>query len=189
MERGIFEMYWSYYLSLEDMYKLTSRYVAHAERNKLTYSDEFTKIILLSCSEIDSLLKVICECKNIAKAGKYYNMTSYAKALECSEMSNFVLRSYSAHAGTMDYHSSVFATPFDMLDSNKKNGGLSWWEDYQKLKHNRLKYAEKGNLLNATNSMVALYILICGLGSFLDENQGGQYVQENYRSNLWIPVV
>ena len=61
MKRMEFERYWSYYISIEIMFKKTNQYVSHSEKNQYTYSDEFAKIILLSCSEIDSLLKTVCK--------------------------------------------------------------------------------------------------------------------------------
>lgn len=85
MERNTFEMHWSYYLSIEDMLQKTNQYLTYSANNQNTYSDEFTKVILLSCSEVDSLLKKLCEYKNISKKGKYYTMASYAIALQESD--------------------------------------------------------------------------------------------------------
>ena len=74
LERNTFEMYWSYYLSIEKMMKNTSQYVTPSKQNSNTYSDEFMKIILLSCSEIDSILKVICKENGVVLDDKIYNM-------------------------------------------------------------------------------------------------------------------
>ena len=81
MERNTFEMYWGYYLSVEKMMKNTSQYVAPTKQNINTYSDEFMKIILLSCSEIDSILKVICRENRVILDDKKYNMSVYANTL------------------------------------------------------------------------------------------------------------
>ena len=67
LDRTRFEYYWSYYLSIERMLEDTRRFVATSDENKNTYSDEFAKIILLSCSEIDSILKIICKLKGVEK--------------------------------------------------------------------------------------------------------------------------
>ena len=50
IDRMTFEIYWSYYLSIEKMLVNTVQFVSPSEENENTYSDEFTKIILLSCS-------------------------------------------------------------------------------------------------------------------------------------------
>ena len=81
MSRDRFDIYWGYYLSIEKMLENTRQYVSPSYNNKDTYSDEFSKIILLSCSEIDSILKFLCESNGINKTGKYYKMEDYAKFL------------------------------------------------------------------------------------------------------------
>ena len=187
IDRGTFEMYWSYYRSIEDMLQLTNRYVAHVEKNKFAYSDEFAKIILLSCSEIDSLLKKLCECRNIEKRGNHYDMRAYAESLE--PMKDTFFNSFCTNAGTMGYNSGIIVTPFENLDVNKKHAGLSWWDDYQKLKHNRLEHTEKGSLLNAATSIAAQYIIIRNLIDFLSKESGQEYVQKNNESVFWIPVI
>ena len=63
------------------MMKITSQYVCPSELNKNAYSDEIMKIILLSCSEIDSILKVICRENNVLLEDRKYNMSIYAKTL------------------------------------------------------------------------------------------------------------
>ena len=81
MERMRFEMYWSYYISIENMLKKTSQFVSPSKENEKTYSDEFAKIILLSCSEIDSILKLLCELNGIIRDEKKYNMNIYVEAI------------------------------------------------------------------------------------------------------------
>lgn len=187
MERMEFERYWSYYLSIESMLQKTSQYVSHSEKNQNTYSDEFAKIILLSCSEIDSLLKTVCKHKKIYSEEKYYNMLVYSKALiEVKDIKDFA---FSTDPMTSINESSIIVFPFKGLDTKEKNAGLSWWSDYQKLKHNRLENAELGNLHNATCALTAHYIILRIMVDFLDEYSGKEYVKENNQSKFWIPVV
>ena len=72
------------------MMKNTSQYACPSKQNKNTYSDEFMKIILLSCSEIDSILKVICKENNVMLKDKDYNMYEYAKSNVIFEFSNLL---------------------------------------------------------------------------------------------------
>lgn len=187
MKRMEFERYWSYYISIESMFKKTNQYVSHSEKNQDTYSDEFAKIILLSCSEIDSLLKTVCKYKNILSKEKYYNMFIYSKALIKIEYIKDL--AFSTDPMTSMNEDSIVVFSFKELNTTQKHAGLSWWSDYQKLKHNRLENAELGNLHNAACALAAHYIILRTMVDFLDKYSGKDYVKENNHSNFWIPVV
>ncbi len=187
MERNRFEMYWSYYLSIEKMMKNTSQYVCPSKNNRYTYSDEFMKIILLSCSEIDSILKAVCKEKNVVLEDKKYNMSVYAKVL--LNQKDIKEWAFTPDCTTSSRGCNYICYPFKDLDENKPYGGLSWWEDYQKLKHNRLDNAEVGNLENAIFAITAHYILIRIMMDMLSEDSGREYVKEKYWSDYLIICV
>ena len=184
MERNRFEMYWRYYLSIEKMMKNTSQYVCPSYLNEKTYSDEFIKIILLSCSKIDSILKVIYREKNLHFDDKKYNMSVYAKAL--LKYDNIKEITYSPECDTSRIDQGILCCPFNDLDEMKPYAALSWWEDYQKLKHNRLENVEVGNLRNAVFAVTAHYILLRLLMEMLSEHSGKEYVLKHYWSNYLI---
>ena len=184
MERNTFEMYWSYYLSIEKMMKNTSQYVCPSKFNKNTYSDEFMKIILLSCSEIDSILKLICKENNVVLNDREYNMSVYAKVLENQD--NIKKQAFSPKCATSSMNDFFICLPFETLDGNKKCAGLKWWEDYQKLKHNRLENAGAGNLENAVCAITAHYILLRIMMDMLPENSGKEYVKKEYWSDYLV---
>ena len=187
LDRTRFEYYWSYYLSIERMLEDTRRFVAASDENKNTYSDEFAKIILLSCSEIDSILKIICKLKGVEKKDSEYNMKVYVQVL--SEVKNIREMAYSPDLSTYINEKSLIAYPFKEMDNYKKYGGLEWWSAYQALKHNRLESATVGNLYNAVSSVVAHYILIRILIEFLRDYDGKEYVDKHNISEYFIPCV
>lgn len=82
MERSVFEMHWQYYLSIENMLVKTNQYVTHSNKNKNMYSDEFASIILLSCSELDSLFKQLCFNNGVESKSKYFKMKDYVEAIK-----------------------------------------------------------------------------------------------------------
>ncbi|MEG7283640.1 hypothetical protein [Bacillus sp. 0909A] len=91
MIRSLFKMPWQYYFLIESMLVKTNQYVTHSNKNKAVYSDEFASIILLSCSEIDSLLKQLCINNNVQSKGCYYNMKDYGLLIEKSTIKDFGL--------------------------------------------------------------------------------------------------
>jgi len=187
VERNTFEMYWRYYLSIEKMMSNTAQYVCPSKMNENTYSDEFMKIILLSCSEIDSILKIICKENNVVLKDRKYNMSEYAKIL--INQDNIKESAYSPECATASIDDGIICFPFEDLDTTKPYAGLQWWEDYQKLKHDRLKNAELGNLKNAVYAITAHYVLLRILMNMLSEDSGREYVKEKYWSDYLIICV
>ena len=184
LDRSTFEIYWHYYLSVEKMMKNTSQYVCPSELNKSTYSDEFMKIILLSCSEIDSILKLLCKENNVVLDDKLYNMSVYSKVLlNQKDIKELV---YSPECTTSSQNEGIVCFPFKNIDNHKPYAGLTWWESYQKLKHNRIYYAEVGNLENAVYAITAHYILLRILMDILPESSGRDYVKEKYHSDYLV---
>lgn len=187
IDRMTYEIYWSYYISIEKMLINTIQYVAPSKENKNTYSDEFTKIILLSCSEIDSIFKLLCKLNDLDIDGKKYNMSYYAKLLEKNR--HIKSETYGSGYVTTVNESFLAVTPFENINSKLRYGGLEWWENYQCLKHDRMKNAKKGNLNTAISSLAAHYILMRLLIDFLDEYAGVEYVKEHNTSEFFIPCV
>ncbi|MGN0363652.1 MAG: hypothetical protein ACI4ET_12510 [Bilifractor sp.] len=187
MERMRFEMYWSYYISIENMLKKTSQFVSPSKENEKTYSDEFAKIILLSCSEIDSILKLLCELNGIIRDEKKYNMNIYVEAI--SKIRMVTELAYTPKLYTSANEISLVVFPFKNLKMDKPYAGLDWWKDYQSIKHNRIENAECGNLYNAVSAVSAHYILVRALIEFLNENDGKEYVRRHNWSDYLIPCV
>lgn len=187
MNRDRFEIYWGYYLSIEKMLENTRQYVSPSYNNKDTYSDEFSKIILLSCSEIDSILKFICELKGIEKTGKYYKMEDYAKLLE--QVSDIKDIGYCPLYNSSLTEDALVVYPFSTIDSKKSYANLDWWNNYQKIKHDRIENVEYGNLHNAVFALTAHYIIMRFMIDYLNSDEGRDYVKNEYKSHYLIPVL
>ncbi|AXI00037.1 hypothetical protein DV702_10080 [Sporosarcina sp. PTS2304] len=185
MIRSLFEMHWQYYVSIESMLRKTNQYVTHSNKNKAVYSDEFASIILLSCSELDSLLKQLCINYNVQSKGSYFNMKDYAPLIEKYSLNDFGL---STDIRVMN-DNGILLFPFKDIDATKPYANLKWWKDYQSIKHDRIKNVTKGNLLNAISSVAAQFTILWSLTEFIDESQGREYIRKNYWSDYWIPVV
>ncbi|QUR94614.1 hypothetical protein [Macrococcoides canis] len=186
MERNKFSMYWAYYKSIENKLIATNQYVTHTKDNELCYSDEFISIILLSCSEIDSILKELLRNMKIPSKKKYYQMSDYASVLK--ELTTKGVETVSTSIHVYDYN-HVRVTPFEKLNASQKYGNLSWWEDYQAIKHDRIHNVEKGNLRNAVTILAAHFLIIRLLIQFIPAEQGQEYLYKETWSNYWIPAV
>jgi len=178
-------MHWQYYLSIENMLVKTNQYVTHSDKNKNIYSDEFSSILLLSCSELDSLFKQLCINNGIQSKGKYFNMEDYAQVIEKNFSNDFGLAT-----GTRTINDdNIDIFPFKNIDAAKPYANLKWWKDYQSIKHDRIKNVTKGNLINVVNSVAAQYLILRNSIEFIDESNGQDYLRKNYWSEYWIPIV
>lgn len=145
---------WNYFLSLENDIAATSRYIEPNGQENV-FSFEFSKLLMLSCTEVESVLKTICsivegrECGNI---GEY-------KEIILKHYSKIVL----AEVFIPRWGKTI--RPFDGWDS----GILDWWDAYVAIKHNRESSFESATYKNAVYALSALYVLIlylakiCGL--------------------------
>lgn len=178
-------MHWQYYMSIENMLVKTNQYVTHSDKNKNVYSDEFSSIILLSCSEIDSLFKQLCLNFGFQSKSKYLKMKDYAHLIEKYINNDFGL---ATSIRTIN-DDSIIIFPFENIDASKSYANLKWWKDYQSIKHDRIKNVSKGNLLNAVTSVAAQFIILRELIEFIHESNGQEYLRKKCWSEYWIPVV
>lgn len=181
-----FDTYLRYYKSIEKMFINTIQYVSPSLPNQYTYSDEYTKIILLCGSEIDSVLKYICILNKQIPTNKDYSMVDYSKFLESGF---FIDKSYTPTGFVTAKEKNIVAAPYKNISKGAKYAGLEWWRDYQAIKHNRMENAEKGNLKNATLLLVAYYILMLYLEDNLCEEDGSVIIPEERISDILIPCL
>lgn len=138
---------WNYFLSIEEDLNATSRYI-EPDGQENVHSFEFYKIIMLSCVEIESAFKQMCNAidpsEKIGNMSDYKRMIlgRYPKICECE----VVVSRWHARA----------ICPFEDWDK----GRLKWWETYQAIKHNRFTDIMQANYKNAVYSLAALYVLI-----------------------------
>lgn len=138
---------WNYFLSIEKDLSETSRYI-EPEGQEDTYSFEFYKIIMLSCAEVETAFKYLCNLidpsKKCGEISKYKEviLSKYPKICDCEVV--------------VPRWKSKSLCPFKGWDS----GSLTWWSAYQHLKHSRFTKISEATYQNAVSSLAALYVLI-----------------------------
>ena len=175
--------HWRYFLSLEKEVVATLRYVEFDSSQSEVYSFEFARLLILVCSELDVVFKVICDSVNVDEGadsvGKYQRCIAAKYKVEAEQV-------------RIDRFSLVL-TPFDLWSSSRPP---PWWTAQNKVKHHRhecFNQATFGNVLNATAGLfVANLILLNEFGllgqvnerpSLLDREHSPGYVlrEEGYR--------
>ena len=132
----------SNFQGLENQLLECLNYIPFIEKNKDTISPKFIPIILESCSLIESIFKISVEEANM-------NFKKYSKKiddlLQLSETISIFL---------------VTPIQFIMPYRNWTNQIPSWWDTYNKLKHNRINNYDLATYVTVINSLVALHQLI-----------------------------
>lgn len=139
---------WAFYLRLERDFIESLNYVEFAPDNYATYSVEYEKQLLSICSEIDVLCKLLCkEIEPSQSPGKIYE---YAE----------ILCGYSGlTAANLRFETT--GQCFVPFDGWTKSNSPTWWQAYNKVKHNRTESDnyKKGNLENVFMALAGLYVL------------------------------
>ena len=171
MDYNILYNSWNYYLSIERDLANTSQYVEpHGQEN--VYSLEFAKLLILACTEVESMFKVLC--KEIIGDSVSANMSSYKET---------ILGKYPRIVEATVSVSRLGASikPFASWNTGK----LAWWGAYQQVKHDRGSCFEQATYRNAVEAVAALYILLLYLFKICENsepNEHGIYLSSPYRA-------
>ena len=136
---------WNYFLSIEQDLANTGRYIEPSGQENV-YSFEFAKLLILACTEIESIFKEICKKIEGKEAG---NISDYKSVI----LTHFP-RIIESVVDIPRLAKSI--EPF----KGWNEGPLVWWNAYNEIKHSRGKHFYQASYINATTAMAALYILI-----------------------------
>ena len=155
-------LHWSYYLVLEKDFLDTERYISFEfgdnylydsqnavidYANSTTFSNEFIKQYQAICSEVDVILKSIC------------NELGNSSASRMPEYSDLILNSWSTLPNQKVRMKAIELQPFKNWQKNPSYNAPDWWSPYNEVKHNRLGNFRNANLKNVANALAGLYIL------------------------------
>jgi hypothetical protein len=144
---GSTDLHWNYFLALEADLERASRYVEFVPANYSTYSIEFAHLLFAASSEVDVVMKGICE-----------HLDPHAPRDKISDYQNFFARR------DMEFHEKEICVPrYNLTLHPWENWGSGrspdWWTSYNKVKHHRSTHFEEATLAHALNAMAALLVM------------------------------
>ena len=134
------------YSLLEKDFIEATQYVTFESDNYQTYSNVFSKLLLQIGSEVDNILKSICEIE-----GRTY-ISDYAKE---------VLNRYpgiTAQKVIIRDNQQVLI-PYQGWCINEPSKSLKFWDAYNSVKHDRIKNYKMGTMGNVSLALAGLYVL------------------------------
>lgn len=139
--------HWNYFLALERDVENLSRFIEFSSDNWEAYSLEMARIILASSSEVDVLLKALCE--RLSPESKADSINKY------KDVVNKLLPDVSLFEVLLPRW-GLELIPW--LNWQEEDVPI-WWTAYNKVKHHRDDEFQRANLHNTLNSVAALYVI------------------------------
>jgi hypothetical protein len=140
--------YWEYFLSIESDLEKCARYVDFSSNNYDTNSVEFARVIMAAAAEVDTIAKELC--KLIDPQANAGNICQYASTI-LTTYPNLVNVEMSIN------RYDVVVKPWDGWSNSSSP---SWWQGYNKIKHDRTANFDRANLVNAISAVAGLLLIL-----------------------------
>lgn len=154
MEKSEVLNHWKYFISLEKDITKLKNYIQIHQDNFEVYSFELSKLLQLSCSEIDSVCRLLCN--TIDGSNNYFDESIYSGNI--TQYKNTILDKYPNFIKT-EIHIPDLETILIPWEDWENKDSPGWWRSYNKVKHYRHSSFKEANLKNALYSMSALMTL------------------------------
>ena len=140
-------VHWNYYIALEQDLSKVSRFIEFSEANFNTYSIELAHLLLAASSEVDVVLKSLCNFKNSGK--NHRNINDYRETITAESPSLIDERCFINRYG------------LELQPWISWGGGENpfWWHSYNNVKHQRDTHFNEANLKNTLNAVAALSLV------------------------------
>jgi hypothetical protein len=156
-------IHWNYFLALEEDLDRLSRYVDLADGNDSTYSIEIARLFLAASSEVDVVLKQLA--RKINSSSKADNINKYYTDISI-HYTNFI---------KFEVLLPRYGLSLKPWINWSANTSPCWWQDHNKVKHERNKHFNKANLKNCLNSVAGLFVAVLHL--YAEEGENGDLLQ------------
>lgn len=162
---------WNHYLYIEKEFIDTQTFVSLNEKNYATFSDKYFSLLQLIGSEIDVILKEICNCYPLPTGNSLKNIHQYCEVVtrNITNFSNEEIWVFGLEKKIKPWDNWSFTTTPVTTSTgstyNRYSGIVPfWWTNYNKTKHTRMSVVsgdpiyERANLKNVLNGLAALYL-------------------------------
>lgn len=141
-------VHWNYLVALEQDLAKVSRFIEFSEANFDTYSIELAHLLLAASSEVDVVLKALCNLKN--PEIDHQNINQYRSTVK-EHLPNMVAEKCFIHR---------YGLELEPWSNWVGDENPIWWRSYNKVKHQRNDHFDKANLKNTLNALAALSVAV-----------------------------
>lgn len=127
------------------------KYISPVQKNMETFGNELRNIIILACTEVESLWKDTLLSNNYAN--KKLTTKDYVELLSILKLNEYKIK--------FNFYPDIEeVSPFSNWNTKSTTQSLSWYSDYNAIKHDRLNEFSKATLKNAIESVSAVVIML-----------------------------
>lgn len=141
-------IYWNYFLALEEDLLTVSRYIEFAQENSNVFSLELSRLLLAIASEIDVIARDYV--KTLEPTAKAANISDYKVQILLHN------KGFPNDVACM----TRFGLEFQPWKNWNGNTNPDWWSAYNKVKHHRNEHFDRATLHNVLNAFAGLFLLI-----------------------------
>ena len=160
-------------------------FVEPSESGLQAYSHKIRELLFLSCSDLESTLKKY-------QFGKNERMKDYIEILKYVDLTKYKI-------SLVGYANPYKCSPFENWNADKPAKSLSWYEAYNKLKHDREKNFHLATLENCINAIAANLIMFAvrysakflyyDSDAFTNIIRSSLDIRIEYSQDFYIPVL
>lgn len=138
----------SFLVIQEDLKKILE-FIEPCEQNLNSYSLRIQELYLRTCVEIEANFNAILSENGYPVKGKNWTICDYYKINKTHFLSGYTVYFPFWNNGIKEF------TPFKEFEEGHT---ISWYQDHQKIKHNKYENFHKANLRNLINSICGLLV-------------------------------
>ncbi|WP_248858992.1 hypothetical protein [Lelliottia sp. AC1] len=135
--------------SLEDIFQT----IEPENGNLNTYGNKIRELIIIACTEVEYLLKMILTSSGVKPKRRNYTTEDYIWCLSALKL-NWYCVSFNNYLGFNQLK------PFKGWSNTAPTASLPWYDTYNKVKHDRGNTKSKATLEVLINSIAAIHILL-----------------------------
>lgn len=140
----------SFLIIQEDLKKILE-FIEPCEQNLNSYSLRIQELYLRTCVEIEANFNAILSENGYSNSGKNLDIRDYHRTNKTHYLSE-----YTVYFPFWNHGENVF-NPFKEFEDGHT---ISWYQDHQKIKHEKYENFHKANLGNLINSICGLLVLL-----------------------------
>jgi len=141
-------VHWNYFIALEQDLAKVSRFIEFSQANFNAYSIELAHLLLAASSEVDVVLKALCNIKNPGR--DHQNINDYRETIKTTL------------PGLINDKGFINRYGLELQPWSNWNGEENplWWRSYNNVKHQRDSHFNEANLKNTLNSVTGLSLVV-----------------------------
>ncbi|MEK5788868.1 hypothetical protein V3528_14015 [Acinetobacter johnsonii] len=156
------------YKNIQESLDSLFNYIEPEQINLKTYSHKIRELLILSCTEVEYLMKKMLLDNGYVRTRGYLNTVDYFKCKDILKLGEYevVLKQYS---DLKKFNPFKEWTDFN----NQTTSSIPWYQAYNFVKHDRGGNIAEANLENLLDSVAAIHILL--------ESQYGKNIFNNWK--------